>query len=316
MAELVSVVIVNWNTRDLLRACLASLPSTAGGLGVEAVVVDNGSHDGSADMVAAEFPAARLLRNERNVGFVRANNQGLRAATGRYLFMLNSDAELTEGVIERLVAEVDEPGVGAVGPRLTYPDGSPQPSFGPFPVLADRCRPGRREARYQATMAARLAAGERSVAVDWLLGTAVLTTRAVVNRVGLLDERFFMWYDDLDWAARLRRAGLESRFVPDVVVVHHGRQSAALLDQPVLSEQLLESEYLYLRLHHGRATTLAAMGLRLGKALARWATSRDGERRAESARRLRFHRRLGYRLCLAGLPPPCTAPLDEGGARA
>ncbi|MEI6502125.1 MAG: glycosyltransferase, partial [Armatimonadota bacterium] len=125
----ISTVIVNWNTRDLLRACLRSLPWGSAALRLEVIVVDNGSSDDSAAMVEAEFPQVRLIRNADNVGFVRANNQGLAAATGDWLFMLNSDTEVREGAIERLAAVAGRDlGIGAVGPRLLNSDGTPQVS--------------------------------------------------------------------------------------------------------------------------------------------------------------------------------------------
>ena len=128
----VSVIIVNWNTRELLRACLDSLPWDSERMRIEVIVVDNASEDGSATMVAEQFPQARVLRNRENVGVVRATHQGLRAATGEFLFMLNSDTEVRPGAIERLVEVLaaDER-IGAVGPRLLNPDGTSQSNAAP-----------------------------------------------------------------------------------------------------------------------------------------------------------------------------------------
>ena len=289
----VSIAIVNWNTRDLLRACLRSLPWDSAEVELDVIVVDNASRDDSVAMVRREFPAVRLLRNRSNLGFVRANNQALAAGRGDFLFMLNSDTEVRAGAIERLLQVLAaHPHVGAVGPRLLNGDGSPQVSTGPFPRLLHRWLPGRFETRYARDLEQRLAASpEPLAAVDWLGGAAVLTTRRVLARIGALDERFYMWYDDLDWSRRLARAGLERWFVGDAVVVHHGRQSGAQLANRTLAAQLLRSEYTYLRLHDGVAATWAAMALRVAKAAAQ--LMKPGAAAKDEARwRLRLHANL------------------------
>ncbi len=301
----VSVVVVNWNTRDLLRACLSSLPSNTGSLRIEAVVVDNGSSDGSPEMVAAEFPQAMLIRNSENVGFVRANNQGLEAATGEYRFMLNSDAEVREGCIERLVevAENDR-GIGAVGPRLLNSDGTDQESFGPFPRVLHRFFPSRFERAYCGRVERRMQETGNSIApVDWLAGAALLCRRDVLERVGPLDERYRMWYDDIDWCRKLQRAGYTRVFVSDAVAMHHGRRSGGKIESQQLAEQLFDSEYTYLRLNEGRLATSAVFALRVGKALVSRLTARSEAARRDAAWRLGYHRRRFARFCLASVPP-------------
>jgi hypothetical protein len=290
---LVTVAIVNWNTRDLLRGCLASLPWGSPALGLDVVVVDNASRDDSAALVRREFPQVRLIHNRANVGFVRANNQALAAGRGDHFLMLNSDTEVQAGAIETLVAAIAAaPGCGAVGPRLLNSDGSIQGSAGMFPRMRQRFAPGVLEAAYAAELEHRLAAGGGRAAVDWLCGAAVLTTRAVLNRVGPLDERYFMWYDDVDWSRKLARAGLARLLVAQAVIVHHGRQSGGQLANRVLAEQLWRSEYTYLRLNDGRLAAAAAWSLRVAKAGCNWLTASSPEARAEAAWRLAAHRRL------------------------
>lgn len=303
----VSVVIVNWNTRELLRACLDSLPWDSERVRIEAIVVDNASEDGSAEMVAEQFPQARLIRNRENVGFVRANNQGLRAATGEFLFMLNSDTEVRPGAIERLVEVLaSDERIGAVGPRLLNTDGTPQSNTGPFPSVIHRFLPSRFETRYQCDLKRRVRESPDHVApVAWLAGAALMTRHDVLKRVGPLDERFFMWYDDLDWCQKLRAAGYERVFVADAVVVHHGRQSGGRLAGHALQAQLFDSEYLYLRLHAGRLATCLVFALRIAKAALRWIVG-PAEARAEAAWRLRYHRRRLGRFCLGMLPADGT----------
>lgn len=312
----VSVVIVNWNTRELLRRCLASLPWDSERVRIEAIVVDNASEDGSAEMVEEQFPQVRLLRNEENVGFVRANNQGLRAATGEFLLMLNSDTEVRPGAIERLVEVLgSDERIGAVGPRLLNTDGTPQSNAAPFPSVIHRFLPSRFEHAYNRRVQQRALANTGHLArVDWLTAAALLTRRDVLDRVGPLDERYFMWYDDIDWCQKLRAAGYERVFVADAVVVHHGRQSGGRLASHALQAQLFDSEYLYLRLHAGRPVTCLVFALRIAKALVRWVIG-PSTARAEAAWRLRYHRERFRRFCLGPLPP---GPSDDqaGGAAA
>ena len=300
----VSVVIVNWNTRELLRACLASLPWNSDRLSLEVIVVDNASEDGSAEMVSSGFPAVRLIRNAENVGFVRANNQGLRAATGDHLFMLNSDTELWPGCIERLVeVAASDPRIGAVGPRLLNTDGTTQRSAAPFPQAVHRFFPSRFESRYEACLQRRVeASADHTATVAWLAGAALLFRRDVLDVVGPLDERYFMWYDDVDWSQRLRKAGYQRVFVAEAEVVHHGRQSGAKLANRRLAEQLFDGEYLYLRLHAGRAATCLVFAMRVGKAALRWLFPFGQAAREEAAFRLSYHRKRLVRFCLAPLP--------------
>ena len=305
---IVSVVIVNWNTRELLRACLASLPWDSERVRIEAIVVDNASEDGSAEMVAQQFPQARGIRNAGNVGFVRANNQGLRAATGEFLFMLNSDTEVHPGAIERLVEVLaSDERIGAVGPRLLNTDGTPQSNAAPFPSVIHRFLPSRFEHAYQRALERRVQDSPDHVGrVAWLTGAALMTRRDVLAGVGPLDERYFMWYDDLDWCQKLRAAGYERVFVADAVVVHHGRQSGGRLTDRTLAAQLNDSEYLYLRLHAGRLATCLVFALRIAKAVVRWVIG-PADARAEAAWRLRYHRERLGRFCLGA---PLATPAD------
>jgi hypothetical protein len=312
---LVSVIIVNWNTRDLLRACLASLPHGSSAMRLEAIVVDNGSTDGSVEMVRAEHAQVVLLRNAANLGFTRATNQALRRASGDLIFLLNSDTEVRPGCIERLleVAASDER-IGAAGPRLLNPDGSHQVSAGPFPRLVHRLLPSRFERRYERRLQARLEVpGDCTATVDWLSGAALFFRRDVLEAVGPLDERYLMWYDDLDWAQRVRRAGYARVFVGDAEVVHHGRQSGTQLPDRDLAAQLFDGEYTYLRLHSGRLGTALVFALRIAKALVRRASDRP-EARADAAFRLAYHVGCWRRFCWARWPEP--EPTEPGPAAA
>jgi hypothetical protein len=192
-------------------------------------------------------------------------------------------------------------------------DGTAQVSVGPFPRLIHRLFPARFEARYVREVEEALSASETGIAdVDWVSGAAVLFRRDVLERVGPLDERYFMWYDDLDWCRKLWAAGYRRAIVGDAVVVHHGRQSGRKVHDRDLAEQLFDSEYTYLRLHAGLAATWAVFALRIGKATSRLLLPpRAG--RAEAVWRLSYHARRFRRFCLSPMPARGRVLPSHGG---
>lgn len=232
-AARVSVVIVSWNVRDLLRRCLTSVFRELGAADGEVWVVDNASTDDSVTMLEKEFPRVKVIANPENLGFVRANNQALSLCRGDYVLLLNPDAELAEGSLARMLAVARaEPGVGMVGPRLVYADGSPQPSRRRFPSL--------RTAMVESTALNRLPGAGAMLRrfyladvpddvdqdVDWLVGACLLVRKAVLDTVGRFDERFFMYSEEVDLCLRLRAAGWRVRYTPGAVVVHHEARSS------------------------------------------------------------------------------------------
>jgi N-acetylglucosaminyl-diphospho-decaprenol L-rhamnosyltransferase len=219
-----TTVIVNWNTADLLLDCLDSL--RAGEVRLDDVlVVDNASTDDSVARVAQRFPAVHLIRNSANVGFAGANNQGIAASTGEYVLLLNSDTLVPPGAISSLVRFMSErPRVGACGPRLLRPDGTPQPyAYGGDPTLPYLLRRG----------FSRLLLGrslhdwtiDRALQVDWVSGACLLLRRVALDQVGPLDGQFFMYFEDNDLCLRLRRAGWQVYYEPQVAITHLGGQS-------------------------------------------------------------------------------------------
>jgi GT2 family glycosyltransferase len=222
-----SVVIVNRNTRALLRACLESLAIEPDQLSIQVIVVDNGSEDGSAEMVAHSFPEAVLLRNAGNTGFAFPNNQGLAESTGRYVMLLNSDTEVRPGALATLVRFMDShPDAGACGPLLRYPDGRVQPSCSSFPTpwahfcditFLDRLFPRSRRFAGMITSFAH----DRTALVEQPAGAALLVRREAIEQVGALDERFAIYYNDVDWCYRIHLAGWKICFVHDAEVIHH-----------------------------------------------------------------------------------------------
>jgi GT2 family glycosyltransferase len=275
-----SIIIVSWKVRELLRACLASLRASRGfafesgpdalgaELSAEAIVVDNGSADGSAAMVTADFPWVRLLANASNRGFTAGNNQGLAVSRGRYVLFLNPDTEVTDGALATMVAYMeDHPEAGALGPQLRYGDGSLQSSRRRFPTFAmavfestplawhlpERRNPWARRYRCEDRPA-----GPEPQVVDWVVGAALLARRAVLNQIGGFDEGYFMYSEELDWCRRAAGAGWQVVYLPSAVIVHHEGKSS---EQAVAARHIRfqTSKVRYFRKYHG---PLAAGALR------------------------------------------------------
>lgn len=232
-----SVVIVNWNTRELLRDCLASVPQgVSPGHMIEVWVVDNASRDESAAMVTACFPHVRLIANTENAGFARANNQAIRQATGRHVLLLNSDTKVLPGALSAMVGFLDaHPDAGAVGSRLLNSDGTTQRSCWNFyPSLATVAS----DALYLWRLPfvknwvrgheQSLAAPTGPVAVKHLLGACLMVRRAVLDAVGLMDDGYFMYLEETDWCRRMDAAGWQIYYLPTVSIVHYGQQSSGL----------------------------------------------------------------------------------------
>jgi GT2 family glycosyltransferase len=226
-----SIIIVNWNTRDMLRNCLASIPGQSD-IASEVIVIDNASGDGSAAMVAAEFPGVRLIRNNANLGFATATNQGLRVASGRYLLLLNSDTLVLGDVLADSVRYMDAHGdVGMMGCRVLNEDGTTQTTCSRFPSFVNlllqtlglnRLSRPRWLQRYQMLDWAR--DDEREVEV--ISGCYLVARRSAVDRIGLLDEAFFLYGEETDWCRRCADAGWKLVFAPVGSIVHFGSGSS------------------------------------------------------------------------------------------
>jgi hypothetical protein len=229
----VSVIVVAHDVRDEVLACLASVEEHAAPATCELVLVDNGSTDGTAAAAEDAFPSAQVVRLPRNVG-VAARNEGLRRARGRTRMFLDSDARLTPGALPELVRYLDEnPGVGLVGPRLVYEDGTLQLSARRFPpVLTPLLRrpPLGRFFEDSATIRRHLMADDRhdvTREVEYVLGACQLFTAEAQAAAGEIDPHIFFGPDDADWCFRIRRAGLAVVYHPDATVVHAYRRTSA-----------------------------------------------------------------------------------------
>lgn len=228
-----SIVIVNWNTRDLLRDCLASVFAGLGGLAAEVLVVDNASQDGSAEMVRHEFPQARVMENARNLGFAAGNNVALRCAAGRYVMLLNTDTLVHGAVLSEAVAWLDaRPEVGVLGPKVLNADGSVQPSCSAFPSLGHLAMQTLGLTRIARFDHYRMTGWDRTTErrVEVISGAAMFVRRAAMEEVGLLDEAFFFYGEETDWCHRFARAGWELVFAPIPAITHFGGGAAGKLN--------------------------------------------------------------------------------------
>jgi hypothetical protein len=228
-----SVVIVSYNVRDLLHACLKSIRNPQSAIrNPEIVVVDNASGDSSAEMVQEAFPEVRLIANAVNAGFAAATNQGIRASSGRHVLLLNPDTEVLGDALARLVGFLDcHPDYAVAGAGLVYPDGLFQHSAFGFPgamqCLLDffpinhRLTSSRLNGRYPRAWYER----GQPFDIDHPLGACLMVRREAIDQVGLLDENFFMYCEEIDWCWRMRKAGWKVACVPAARVIHHAGAS-------------------------------------------------------------------------------------------
>jgi N-acetylglucosaminyl-diphospho-decaprenol L-rhamnosyltransferase len=223
------IVIVTWNSANDIGRCLQSILESGSERSVRVTVVDNGSEDGTGDLVQDSFPGVRLLRNHENRGFAAANNQALSTCTAPYWMLLNPDTELTPGSTDRLLAFMEEEHrASAAGPVLVNADGTPQFPGRNFPSLSsllwetlflDRLFP--RSPIFGAHRGMRRTA-EVPERVDFVHGAALLLRRTVAEEVGLLDEGFFMYFEEVDWCYRIREHGGQCWVLPSSRIIHHG----------------------------------------------------------------------------------------------
>ncbi len=256
-----SIVIVNWNTRDLLAQCLQSVYETVRELEFEVFVVDNASSDGSTTMVKKEFPQVKLIENNENVGFARANNQAIAQSQGRYVLLLNSDTLVLPGAIDRVVAFMDQHWeVGAAGCAVLNPDGTLQLShktaFSIGNELVYATFLGRFVAQRMPFPKDVLQHGQKPfvseyLAVDAVSGAFLLVRREVMDEVGLLDERFFIYSEDDDWCFRIRQAGWQICYLLNVRIIHYGGQSTRQ-ESAEMFLQLYKNRFLFYRKNYGQ----------------------------------------------------------------
>ncbi len=251
-----SVIIVNWNVKQLLSACLRSLLTGEQGVELEIIIIDNQSTDGSVAMIQQEFPSVTLIASEKNLGFAAANNIGLQRATGEYCILLNPDTVVPAGSLKAMVDYLEAHSeVGIVGPHIINPDGTTQPSvrgnptgynqlfvilkqINVLPWLPSLHSYLRRDFDYAQTQP-----------VDQLMGAALMFPKSLLAKIGLLDEQFFLWFEEIDYCLRTKQAGLQIIYLATSQIIHYGgasfNQRLTLDKQKIFNRSLIA----YLKKH-------------------------------------------------------------------
>jgi len=219
-----SIIIVSFNTRDLLKKCLDSLPSSS-----EIIVIDNGSIDGTVAMIKEiKESKIKIIENKENVGFAKAVNQGLKQAEGEYLLLINSDIFVKKNDLDKLIAFAkDQPQAGVIGGKLINPDGSLQGSCFYLPTITRIIKEFWFNGPSSLTKYAPL--GDKPAEVEAVIGAVFLIPKKVLHKVGFFDERYFMYFEDLDYCRRVRQAGFKVYYLPEAEFIHeHGASGRSI----------------------------------------------------------------------------------------
>jgi hypothetical protein len=254
----VSIIIVAWNVRKLLYDCLKSVYDQTEGIDFEVIYVDNASKDGSVEMVKREFPKVRIIENERNEGFIKANTQGIGIAKGRYVLLLNSDTLVLDNAIAKTVKFADEhPEAAVFGCRVLNPDRSLQRNCFMYPSLLNMFLSA--TYLYKVFPKSRFFGKEYMTwwhyndvrEVETVCGSFSLVRNEAIKQVGFMDERYFLYGDDPDWCYRFRKSGWKIMFTPDSQIIHYGDQSTKQMARK-FRWQLEGSKLIFMKLHRNR----------------------------------------------------------------
>jgi GT2 family glycosyltransferase len=295
-----SIVVVTWNTRELVLDCLASIEAElaagggSAGLAAETCVVDNGSGDGTVEAIRQRFAWVRVVSLPRNVGFAAGSNAGLHALRGRHALLLNSDATLVRGVLRGCVEYLDaNPDVGVVGPQLLNPDGSKQNSIHNFPMLATEVVPkGVFQFFFRRRFPSRRWAGEQPIDVEAVAGAALFVRASLLSELGKLPEDYFFFLEETDFCLRVHAAGWRVVHFPAAFVVHLSGASSKRRSPALTRIEYHRSLYRFFRKYRGPVPSALVLALRTTKAFfyvltqaplalagrrhrARWAIHRD-----------------------------------------
>jgi N-acetylglucosaminyl-diphospho-decaprenol L-rhamnosyltransferase len=251
-----SIVIVSWNTRDLLDNCLTSVFADFPENEMEVWVVDNASTDGSSEMVKHSFPGVNLIENRRNIGFAQANNQAIRQSKSQYILLLNPDTKILPGALRKMLQYMQaSPRVGASGPKILNPDRTLQTSSYPIPTLSrefwrlmhlDKIWP------YGVYDMSRWAP-KKNRKVDILLGACLLMRKEALDDVGVLSEDYFMYTEEVDICYRLGRKRWEIYWLPEAEIIHYGGQSTSQVSREMFIH-LYQSKILFFKKHYGNTS--------------------------------------------------------------
>jgi N-acetylglucosaminyl-diphospho-decaprenol L-rhamnosyltransferase len=245
-----SIVLVCWNNKTYLEPCLRSLYGGKLRSSFDVVVVDNGSTDGSQDMLREKFPQVQIIQNDRNLGLGKASNQGIEATCGRYILLLNNDTLVNGPSLDAMVEFLDrEPEAGAVGGKLLNPDGSFQAAGSHFPSAHEEFLISTRLGALFLPSYPDIIPGDDVKLVDWIGSACLLIRRNALDQVGLLDEEYFIYGDEADLQFRLKKAGWKVYYLPNVTTIHYGGRS---MDRWRRRKMVYRGKMLFFKKNYGR----------------------------------------------------------------
>ncbi len=274
---MVSIVIVSYNTKEILGHCLHSLFENSKEIDMEVFVVDNNSHDGSADMVKTDFPSVFLIANRQNLGFAAANNQAFAHAKGKYIILLNPDAYIQPFALKNCIGFMDRtPQCGLCGGKIISPAGKLEPSARRFPSVFSKILSftGLSGKFPRSGILNHYEFGgftyDRPMEVDWVPGTFTIVRKTMLDAIGWFDERFYIYYEETDLCMRAKKAGWQVYFIPDAEVIHIGGASSKTRKDKIFDNHAaqvlvfrMRSEWLYYRKNRGLPAVLSCAGFEL-----------------------------------------------------
>ena len=261
----ISIIVVSWNTKSLVRECLSAIRRTCERLAIQVLLIDNASSDGTPSMVAEEFPEVVLIRNAENLGFARANNQALKLAQGKFIALVNSDVTVLPDCLQKLVRYMEqEPSIGMLGPRMLTPSGRVGPSCMREPCLSIWLAHALGLAAIVERSSLHISppSTDTPQEVDVLNGWFWVVRRTALERVGPLDERFFMYGEDIDWCCRFRKAEWKVVYYPGAAAIHYGGGSSSR-DPVRFYVEMQRARLQYWRLRHSPLSVLAYLNVLL-----------------------------------------------------
>jgi len=261
----VSIIIVSWNTEKYLKACLESITSNILALTCEIFVVDNNSRDGSAYMVASDFPAVKLIRNTANIGFARANNIAIALSSGSYVLVLNPDTGVPPGAVEKMTEFMERhPGVGACGPKILDGKGRPAPwklrlatlreSFGRDTVL------GKMFPQVFGRVQQTAICPDKPEKVEWIHGCCMLVRKKTIQEIGMMEEKLFLTFEEQDWCLRMHENNWETYYFPASEIIHYVGESRKQTSDLADHLHMRRSEYVFFRKRYGLLPVLCLRG--------------------------------------------------------
>lgn len=247
----ISIIIVTYNTRDLTLKCLESVFKETSGMEFEVFLVDNNSNDKTSESVRKNFPSVKIIENKENLGFARANNQALKIAAGRYVLLLNSDTVVLNSAFKQMIEYMDNHSeAGAIGPALLDKNLCLQKSWAKRMTLLSIFLVSWLA---RATVNYEISRMKGIEYVDVLFGACFMVKREIIDKVGLLDERYFMYSEDLDWSYRIARAGYKLVYYPTAKVIHYGGESGKA-ENKKLEKELIKNMIIVFKKYNGPVT--------------------------------------------------------------